>query len=67
MRRLYSGVKEQRKYFSRYMYMLPARCRDNRDVGKLLVMNLAYMNAPNEGQMLKKYLLSDHGSGDCDA
>lgn len=49
------------------MYMLPARCRDNRDVGKLSVMNLAYMNDPNEGQMLKKYLLSGHGSGDCDA
>lgn len=48
------------------MYMLPARCRDNRDVGKLSVMNLAYMNDPNEGQMLKKYLLSGHGPGDCD-
>lgn len=48
------------------MYMLPARCRDKRDVGKLSVMNLAYMNDPNEGRILKKYLLSGHASGNHD-
>lgn len=41
------------------MYMLPARCKDERDWGKLSVMNLAYMNDPNEGKMLHKYLLAD--------
>ena len=49
------------------MHMLPARCHDNRDVGKLSVMSLAYMNDPNEGQMLKKYLQSGRRSGDYDA
>lgn len=40
------------------MYMLPAKCEDKRDWGRLSVMNLAYMNDPNEGMMLHKYLLA---------
>ncbi len=49
------------------MYMLPGHCQDKRGVGKFSIMNLAYMNDPNEGRMLKKYLLSGRKFSDCDA
>ena len=55
-------VKQDMAYYTSLdtlMYMMPARCKDERDLGKLSVMNLAYMNDPNEGRMLHKYLKAD--------
>lgn len=42
-----------------FSYLLPGREGDNPDTGKMSIMNVAYMNDPTEGQMLKRYLIKD--------
>lgn len=39
-----------------FLYMLPSKCKNKNDVGKLSVMNISYMNDPNEGKILLNYL-----------
>lgn len=39
-----------------FFYMLPARTEKKEDCGRLSIMNIAYMNDPNEGKVLQKYL-----------
>lgn len=43
-----------------FFYMLPAKVKREEDCGRLSIMNIAYMNDPNEGKVLQKYLF---GSG----
>lgn len=47
--------------FDNFSFMLPYKCKDDskNEVGKLTVMNLSYMNDPNEGLILKKILFGD--------
>lgn len=40
-------------------YLFPGQDGSNPNTGKLSIMNIAYMNDPTEGQMLKRYLLED--------
>jgi len=47
--------------FKTFSYMLPESCKDvngeiSDDCGKLSVMNMAYMNDPNEGIVFRKWL-----------
>lgn len=46
---------------STFEFMLPEKCKGERedDCGKLSIMNLSYMNDPNEGHILEKLLFSD--------
>ena len=56
-----NSVGQEMAYYTsmeNLMYMLPDKCKEKRDYGKLSVMNLAYMNDPNEGRILKRFLLS---------
>lgn len=39
-----------------FCHMLPGVNGDNKDCGKMSIMNIAYMNDPNEGKILQKYL-----------
>ncbi len=39
-----------------FFYMLPIKCKMKEDIGKLSVMNISYMNDPNEGKILFNYL-----------
>lgn len=39
-----------------FFYMLPAKCTDSENWGKLSIMNISYMNDPNEGKTIQKYL-----------
>lgn len=62
-------IKQDTAYYTSLdtlMYMLPARLKDERDWGKFSVMNVAYMNDPNEGRILHKYLQSDHDPNSSD-
>lgn len=40
-------------------YMLPEKALCEEDVGKLSIMNIAYMNDPTEGLIIKEYIFSD--------
>ena len=42
-----------------FFYMLPARMNPGEKCGRLSIMNIAYMNDPNEGKMLKKFLFGE--------
>ena len=39
-----------------FFFMLPSKCKKAEDIGKLSIMNISYMNDPNEGKMLLNYL-----------
>lgn len=42
-----------------FSYLFPGQDGSNPNTGKLSIMNIAYMNDPTEGQMLKRYLFED--------
>lgn len=42
-----------------FSYLFPGRDGSNPNSGNLSIMNIAYMNDPTEGQMLKRYLFED--------
>ena len=39
-----------------FLYMLPAKCGELSACGRFSIMNIAYMNDPNEGTLLQKYI-----------
>ncbi len=39
-----------------FLFMLPGKCKNQNDIAKLAIMNVSYMNDPNEGKMLLNYL-----------
>ncbi len=42
------------------LYMMPEKATDDNVYGKLSVMHIAYMNDPNEGKTLGRFLLNEH-------
>ena len=44
-----------------FTYLLPTKCSGSRDseCGKLSIMNVSYMNDPNEGKMIRKFIYGD--------
>ena len=62
--RIESGEALSSAYYTSYStfsLMLPYRCIDDRreECGRISVMNVAYMNDPNEGNTIKQYLYSN--------
>ena len=47
-----------------FFYMLPAKVGKGEKCGRLSVMNIAYMNDPNEGRILKRILWGEDDSYD---
>lgn len=63
--RVEKGVSAESGYYTKYstfVLMLPDNCEERKkpdECGMMSIMDIAYMNDPNEGLMLRKYLYSD--------
>lgn len=42
-----------------FFYMLPVNVKKKDECGRLSIMNIAYMNAPNEGKILQRFLFEE--------
>lgn len=44
-----------------FSYLLPSKCSGSREMecGRLSIMNVSYMNDPNEGKVIRKYIYGD--------